>query len=86
MRSRIAYRAIASPEPGKVVGQHIVAGTYSTTAASGCYWERDTSFDGSFSSIIANDFISTAGPAIVTISPSDVGFYSDADCGTWTRI
>jgi hypothetical protein len=73
--------------PGNhVVGQHIVAGTYSTNALDGCYWQRSRSFDGSIGAIIANDFVSPGAPILVTISTSDVGFYTDADCGIWTRL
>jgi hypothetical protein len=78
---------VASVTPGAhVVGADIVAGTYTTNAAANCYWERTTSFQGTISAIIANDFVSAAGPLVVTISPTDVGFYTDADCGTWTRV
>jgi hypothetical protein len=66
------------------VGQHILAGTYFTNAAEDCYWERETSFDGTLDSIIANDFTDNAGPVVVTIQPTDVGFYANAECGTWT--
>ena len=69
-----------------VVGVHIQSGTYATYAAYGCYWERNSSFDGTLDSIITNDFVGTAGPQFVTISPGDVGFSSDADCGTWQRL
>jgi hypothetical protein len=73
--------------PGSnVVGQHIFSGTYSANAAYGCYWQRSVSFDGSIPSIIANDFVTTPGPILVTINPGDVGFYTTAECGTWTRI
>ena len=61
-------------------------GTYSATVASGCYWERVTGFGGTFGEIIANDFFGSTSGAIVTISPTDQGFNSDSDCGTWTRI
>jgi len=69
-----------------VVGSDIQPGTYSSIVSNGCYWERATSFDGTLGSIIANDFISTGGPAFVTISPTDTAFKTDNDCGTWTRI
>ena len=73
--------------PGNhVVGQHIVAGTYTTNAAAGCYWQRSRSFDGTSSAIIANDFVSPGAQIIVTIDPSDAGFYTDGDCGVWTRL
>jgi hypothetical protein len=67
-----------------VVGAHIAAGRYFTNAQSNCYWERVSSLDGSFTSLIANDFVGTAGPQYVTIQPSDVGFTTNANCGTWT--
>ncbi|MET4047431.1 hypothetical protein BJD99_20470 [Rhodococcus sp. 1163] len=69
------------------VGTDIVPGTYVSDGASdeyGCYWERASSFEGDFDSIIANDFISPdSGQAVVTIKASDVAFNSE-DCGTWT--
>jgi hypothetical protein len=85
------YVASGSPINSIVPGSHVVGsdiqpGTYSTNAQDGCYWERTTSFSGELSAIIANDFISQTGPALVTISPSDVGFTSDADCGTWALV
>jgi hypothetical protein len=67
------------------VGANILSGTYVANAAPGCYWERLTSFDGNLRSIIANDFVSSGGVQFVTIQPSDVGFFADADCGTWIR-
>ncbi len=69
-----------------VVGAHVTAGAYVAAAMPGCYWERVRSFDGNSASVIANDFVSSGGQVIVTISPSDVGFVADADCGTWIRL
>lgn len=63
-----------------VVGQQIAPGTYQTQGGSNCYWQRESSLSGSFSSVISNDTVS--GPDIVTILPSDVGFESQG-CGTW---
>ena len=85
------YVAPASPAnvivPGAhVVGANILAGTYTTSASASCYWERRRGFGGALNDIIDNDFVATAGQLVVTISPTDVGFYADADCGTWTRI
>ena len=77
----------ATIAPGAhVVGANILSGTYAANAAAGCYWERVTSFDGTLNSVIANDFIGSAGTQIVTISPSDAGFSTDDDCGVWTRL
>ncbi|HEX3722660.1 MAG TPA: hypothetical protein VHV31_07700, partial [Nitrolancea sp.] len=65
-----------------LVGTDIAAGTYTNSDSSqGCYWERDSSLDGSVSSIIANSV--SISRDIVTISSDDVAFVSDS-CGTWT--
>ena len=69
-----------------VVGSDILPGTYMANASDGCYWERAESFEGTFASIIANDFMSTGGAAFVTIAPTDIAFKTDDDCGPWTRI
>ena len=72
--------------PGRwLVGRQIPAGNYEINAGSGCYWERLSGFSGNLNDIIANDFIAASGRQIVGISSSDEGFYSDADCGTWSR-
>ncbi|WP_020112212.1 hypothetical protein [Rhodococcus sp. 114MFTsu3.1] len=69
------------------VGSDIAPGTYVSSGSLdeyGCYWERASSFDGDFDSIITNDFISPeSGQAVVTIKSSDVAFTSSF-CGTWT--
>ena len=68
-----------------LVGSQINPGTYTANVGAGCYWERLRNFENRVSSsVIANDFISTAGSRFVTVSASDVGFHSDGDCGTWT--
>ena len=87
------YPYTSSPAPTNsipsgdwVVGAEIPAGTYASTVAEGCYWERVTGFGGTFDELIANDFVSDAGQAYVTISGTDAGFSTDADCGTWIRV
>jgi putative cell wall-binding protein len=65
------------------VGVDVQPGTYWTSATNGCYWERVSSFDGSFESIIANNY--TSGPQIVTVEATDVGF-NTSDCGTWVGL
>jgi hypothetical protein len=69
-----------------LVGGQITPGIYTTNAQAGCYWERLRDFRGTLDSIIANDFVSGAGQQAVVISATDVGFSSDSDCGTWTRV
>lgn len=64
--------------PGKVA-----PGTYYTTGTGVCYWERDSDLTGSPNSTLANANI--AGPAIVTILPTDAGFKSQS-CGTWSPL
>jgi hypothetical protein len=54
------------------------------TATNGCYWERLSGFDGSFYSLIANDF-SYYTRQEVNIGVGVVGFQTE-DCGTWTRL
>ena len=68
-----------------LVGSQVTAGTYSSTVAAGCYWERVRDFTGGSGAIIGNDFVSSAGQRFVTISGTDLGFHTDGDCGTWTR-
>ena len=69
-----------------LVGTQVGAGTYRTTAAAGCTWERLRDFAGITASVIATEFVGTAGSAFVTIAATDVGFSSDAACGTWVRV
>lgn len=62
------------------VGDDIEPGTYrSEGSTTVCYWERVSSFDGEFESIIANGNLS---PDIVTIEEGDAGFNSMM-CGDW---
>jgi hypothetical protein len=55
-------------------------------AGPGCYWARLSDFTGSLGGIIDNDFVSGGGQSLVTISASDAGFQTDADCGTWVPV
>jgi hypothetical protein len=76
----------SSITPGTwLVGSQIPAGTYRATVQSGCYWERLRDFFGRTSSVIANDFVSSAGQQYVTIQSTDVGFSAGDDCGGWSR-
>ena len=85
-RSPVAAPAAGSIPPGRwLVGQQIQAGEYVTDAQGSCYWERLSDFSGNSGTIIANDFVAAPGRQIVRIASSDEGFYSDDDCGTWTR-
>ena len=82
-----AVITVATPISGNGdfrVGTKVAPGTYVTKASTtSCYWERVTSFNGSFDSIIANDFAS--GQRIVTIVDTDYGF-SASRCGSWIRL
>ena len=70
-----------------LVGAQVSAGTYAAAGAqSGCYWERLRDFTGNLSGIIANNFASSAGQQLVTISSGDTGFDSNNSCGTWTKV
>jgi ASPM-SPD-2-Hydin domain-containing protein len=68
-----------------LVGSQLSPGLYRADVRSGCYWERLRGFTGNLNDIIANEFVSTAGPRNIEIRSGDTGFHSDGDCGTWSR-
>jgi hypothetical protein len=82
---RLDFQAVI-PSGTWLVGAQISSGTYQANASVGCYWERLRDFTGSFSAIVANDFVSGAGPQLVSIAAGDVGFTTNSSCGTWTRV
>ena len=66
------------------VNTDIQPGRYYSDPGDGCYFERLRGFSGSLSDVIANEFIGfNAGQWIADIDASDVGFSTDAECGTW---
>ena len=67
------------------VGEQIVAGRYFTDPPqTGCYFERQRGFSGTFTDVIANRFVGYDGMQyIVDILASDVAFKTDPKCGTW---
>ena len=83
-----------SPEPGPssgtitpgrwLVGRQIQPGDYETNASDGCYWERLRGFSGESRDRITNDFVSGGGRVIVSIRSSDVGFYANDSCRSWS--
>jgi hypothetical protein len=82
---RLGFQAVI-PSGTWLVGAQINSGTYQTNASSGCYWERLRDFNGSLVSIIANNFVSGAGPQLVSIAAGDTGFTTNSSCGTWTLV
>jgi hypothetical protein len=69
-----------------IVGAQITPGSYRTeSSAPGCSWQRLSNFGGTTDAIIANNLTNSAGPQIVTIASTDVGFSSNVECGTWSR-
>ena len=77
--------------PGQwLIGSQVTSGTYmSIQLSTGCYWERLSGFGGSvLDDVLANDYIGEdeLGLKMVTILASDVGFKTDDDCGTWTKV
>jgi hypothetical protein len=69
-----------------LVGAQIGTGVYRSTVSAGCYWERLRDFTGNLSGIIDNDFVSSGGSYVVEIRSGDIGFSTDDECGTWTRV
>lgn len=68
-----------------LVGTQVAAGTYrADNSAAGCEWQRLSGFSGSASAVIGSGFASTTGAQLVTIAATDIGFMTNATCGTWT--
>jgi hypothetical protein len=77
----------AIPPGNWLIGSQVAPGTYRVDAGSGCYWERLRGFSGELRpDLIANNFIGSASPQAVSIAASDVGFFTNGKCGTWTRV
>ncbi len=73
--------------PGNwLVGLQLLPGTYRAEAGEHCYWARVKSFGGTSEDIIEDDFLEAPGGVTVTLDDSDVGFYTDDECGPWTRV
>ena len=68
-----------------LVGAQVAPGSYRASGGTGCYWERlrHFQFQGQ-TSVIANSFSAGSKAQSVTIDAKDVGFATDANCGTWT--
>lgn len=64
------------------VGTEIQPGNYRTSGSDWCYWERLTSNDGEFESIIANG--NEDGPSSVSVKSSDAYVSFSGTC-TWTK-
>lgn len=74
-----------------IVGLDIQAGTWETDhSPEGCYWARLAGFSGELRDIIDNEFISddeaSSLPQRVRIAPSDDGFFTESECGTWHYV
>ena len=82
-RSRDVEPSVIAPGMW-LVGSQIAPGTYRSTASLGCYWERLRDFTSSHESVIAADTSGSSATVFVTIVPTDAGFMSTAECGTWT--
>jgi outer membrane murein-binding lipoprotein Lpp len=67
-----------------LVNKEISPGTYRAGASPGCYWERQSSLDGSsIESIADND--NADGPVIVAISSADAAFKTSG-CATFHKV
>ena len=70
-----------------IIGAQITPGTYrAENSTAGCYWQRVSNFTGAADAIIANAFVSSNGPQLVTIASTDAGFSGSVECGSWTRV
>ena len=71
-----------------LVGAQIAPGTYRADAGYLCLWLRLSGFGGGQDDIVEDGLVETRAGAelTVTIEESDAGFYSDEDCGPWTRV
>jgi hypothetical protein len=77
----------SSIRPGVwLVGTQVSPGRYTATAQAGCHWERLRDFAMVPSSIIATADFQTGETVTIEIKHSDVGFHTDLQCGTWTRV
>lgn len=82
----------ATPEdirPGTwLVGAQIAPGTYRADADYLCLWLRLAGFGGGQEDVVEDGLVETRAGAELTvrIEASDAGFYSDAECGPWTRV
>lgn len=64
------------------VGTEIQPGTYRTSGSDWCYWERLSSNDGEFDSIITNG--NANGPSSLSVKASDAFVRFSGTC-SWTR-
>ena len=71
--------------PGRwLVGGQLHPAEYAADASAGCYWARLRGFGGVTSEdVIENGFVADGSQQRVSLLPTDLGFFSDAECGTW---
>ena len=71
-----------------LVGSQIAPGTYRASAKYLWYWARVSGFGAGQEDVVEEGLVETdAGAELtVTLQASDAGFYSDAECGPWTRV
>jgi hypothetical protein len=68
------------------IGIDILPGRYYTDPSADCYWERQSGLGGTSAEIISAKRVDfDALQWIVDILPSDRGFQTSAECGTWSR-
>lgn len=66
-----------------VVGTDVQPGTYRTTGADFCVWERRSGVSGDIDEFLAGGVAS--GPTVVEILATDVAFYTGG-CPEWTAV
>ncbi|MDQ3146654.1 MAG: hypothetical protein M3R01_06915 [Actinomycetota bacterium] len=65
------------------VGSQFEPGSYRSSGAGSCYWERLSGLGGEFEQVITS--AGAEGSTTVDIPAGDVGF-SSFGCGTWARV
>ena len=71
-----------------LVGAQIVPGAYRANAEYLCYWARVSGFGASQEDVVDDGLVELRAGAelTVTIEASDAGFFTDDECGPWTRV
>lgn len=65
-----------------IIGIDITPGLFRSVSTGDCLWQRLNGFGGTRDEILANEIVSNM-TITVEISPGDIGFQAEGDCGTF---